>query len=857
MVYATCMRILKNSHDAEEVTQDCFVILAQSTARIDSFIGPWLHRVATTRAFDRRKVDIRREARHARLTSLEPPTVHMDDLLEHVDAAIAALPDDARAIVIAHFLEGRSQQDIAQDLGLTQQAVSHRLKKGIDRLRETLRRRGVPVSAVAIASFFAENASAAMPNCLSAALEKLALAGTGRILVANGGASIGGGISSMALGGIIMKKTVLIVVLAVLVATFAFYASTVPKPAAPRPVRVDHAAPATPSINPAPNQIQLSHAIAPAASPAVKREPGEIADSADYVSISGTVSDTEGRPIQGAQVSIVAWGVEKNAPGIKEAATLQHLIGASHHISLTTSKPDGTFNIEGIRYQGRAFVAVNAQGYRVVDGRVGEVALLPGAEVTGLDFILDFSNTLQGIVLSPVGTPVGNATILCTDTGVVLRSQLDGTFSMGQPVDNKLLTFFVYHESYGHSVFGDMKPYEGARIELVLAGHATLHGKITTIDNLPASGYTIRLDGKGEQDGPTDNELPAYTAITDDNGDYAIDEIESRHYQIQVLGKQGTPASATIQLGFIDGGEKRSWDHVLKDAMTVHGTVRNEATHEPSPGTFVVWALDGKITGETQTDDSGAYSLELFACAGESVVAPLLTRPSYDKQLSEHSIELATSVDIQSGGTRQIDLILPASYSASVYFVDRDGNSVVDNIQVKAIMHDLTPGGASARKTVYADASGRFSYDGFQPGLSCYFEARPGESTPYISARSARFSAEVELVVQLHEEGRMVGRLLGPEGSVLRGASFYCGLTLDNGESYGPLSTTTNWNGYFTLEKDPSINPSSVPATSFRMTLFWHDENRKSWAWESGTIEVSPGETVDIGEVQVEEYKPA
>jgi len=46
MVYETCRRVLNNASEAEDVTQECFIILANADKPVGGYLAPWLHRVA-------------------------------------------------------------------------------------------------------------------------------------------------------------------------------------------------------------------------------------------------------------------------------------------------------------------------------------------------------------------------------------------------------------------------------------------------------------------------------------------------------------------------------------------------------------------------------------------------------------------------------------------------------------------------------------------------------------------------------------------------------------------------------------------------------------------------------------------
>ena len=56
-------------------------------------------------------------------TSRPPPEPSWDELQPLIDSAIEALPDAVRVPLIEHFLEGRTQEEIGRDLGVSREAV--------------------------------------------------------------------------------------------------------------------------------------------------------------------------------------------------------------------------------------------------------------------------------------------------------------------------------------------------------------------------------------------------------------------------------------------------------------------------------------------------------------------------------------------------------------------------------------------------------------------------------------------------------------------------------------------------------------------------------------------------------------
>jgi RNA polymerase sigma-70 factor, ECF subfamily len=181
MVYATALRILRNAADAEEVAQECFERLACVGKTPKGHLGAWLHRVATNRAIDRTRSARRRKAReehyaHERGEAVE---ITWDDIHEYVDEAIASLPEQYRSPLVAHFLENQSHATVAAALGVSRQTVTYRIGKGVEAIRKSLRKRGIPVAGTALTAMMTARLAEAtsIPASLSAAIGRVALAG--------------------------------------------------------------------------------------------------------------------------------------------------------------------------------------------------------------------------------------------------------------------------------------------------------------------------------------------------------------------------------------------------------------------------------------------------------------------------------------------------------------------------------------------------------------------------------------------------------------------------------------------------------------------------------------------------------
>ena len=180
MVLATARRITRDAALAEEVAQDTFLALARQGHAIREAVAPWLHRVAWQKACNARRGEQRRlvherDAAQALLVDDEPSWSEVEPL---VDEVLDELPEPARSVVIRHFLERRTQRDIARELGLSQPTVSRQIEAGLMRLRVGLRRRGALCGA-GLAGLLAANSAQAAPAPFTASMGKLAAAGIG------------------------------------------------------------------------------------------------------------------------------------------------------------------------------------------------------------------------------------------------------------------------------------------------------------------------------------------------------------------------------------------------------------------------------------------------------------------------------------------------------------------------------------------------------------------------------------------------------------------------------------------------------------------------------------------------------
>jgi RNA polymerase sigma factor (sigma-70 family) len=249
MVYAAAFRVTRNAADADDVTQECFLELARQAARVRTSVAGWLHLTATHRARDLQR---RSSARARAAQEAEPPRPDLDqgawrEIAPLLDQALAELPDELRLPLIGHYLEGRAQGELAEELGVSRPTINRRIAEGLDQLRRTLKQRGAG-DGTEMGAMLAAYACMPLPAGLKLSLAKIGLAGLGTAL-AKGTIAAGAHAAPAAAASALLVPAL---VLALAGAGIAGW-STLHRPGGPPPALPEAgagAAPAAPAVAP-------------------------------------------------------------------------------------------------------------------------------------------------------------------------------------------------------------------------------------------------------------------------------------------------------------------------------------------------------------------------------------------------------------------------------------------------------------------------------------------------------------------------------------------------------------------------------------------------------------------------------
>lgn len=159
-LYALCRRLCGNRDDAADLAQEAFVRALTALERFDqkSNFYTWLYRIAVNLALDHRRRAFRRPTRSldggsategsresilSRLESDEPSPDAAELSRERqraVEAALAAIEDEYRTVIVLRDLEGLDYREIGEVLEIPVGTVKSRLYRGRIALRKRLRR---------------------------------------------------------------------------------------------------------------------------------------------------------------------------------------------------------------------------------------------------------------------------------------------------------------------------------------------------------------------------------------------------------------------------------------------------------------------------------------------------------------------------------------------------------------------------------------------------------------------------------------------------------------------------------------------------------------------------------------------
>lgn len=143
-IFRIALRMLGNSHDAEDIAQDVTIQLWTALAGFtgSSSFTTWLYRIVVNRCLNHLR---NRRGTRPVLDGDPVPTPGADDTVIAAQRAvatlhaIAALPTDLRTVLVLHEMEGLSYREVAAITKLSEPTVRGRLSRARTQLLLELR----------------------------------------------------------------------------------------------------------------------------------------------------------------------------------------------------------------------------------------------------------------------------------------------------------------------------------------------------------------------------------------------------------------------------------------------------------------------------------------------------------------------------------------------------------------------------------------------------------------------------------------------------------------------------------------------------------------------------------------------
>jgi RNA polymerase sigma factor (sigma-70 family) len=205
LVYSVALRRVQIPAHAEEITQAVFVILAQKAGSLGHLqvLEGWLHETTRLIALSFLRRERRRQLREQKAymeSSLQtqPDSDAWKSFAPLLDEGMAQLNSKDRDALILRFFKDRTVREVAEAMGLKENAAQQRILRAVDKLRLFFSRRGVVVPAAAVTAAITAHSVQAAPGALAHSVTALAVAAKGTAASASTLILIKGALKTMA-----------------------------------------------------------------------------------------------------------------------------------------------------------------------------------------------------------------------------------------------------------------------------------------------------------------------------------------------------------------------------------------------------------------------------------------------------------------------------------------------------------------------------------------------------------------------------------------------------------------------------------------------------------------------------------
>ena len=798
MVHGVCKRITLDESRSEDLAQDCFMELARSRPKIGHSLGPWLHRVATNVAISEVRSHSRRVKREkdysSQATGLAEPS--WDDIQEYVDEAVNGLSEMHRTAIVLHFFEGRTQEAIADKLGVPRTTVTSRIKRGIDEVRKELKRCGVVVPAATLASLFAKLESSAAPLSLTTSLGKAALAGKLPQAAASGISwtspiPLAGLVIIVAGLGVGLTREFLSDSETALVedatSSIAIDAPAVIGDGAKAEAR-DGRAESVGSGSAAEDLLTVSQAQ-------IAKLPVRVSQALDGPSM-GSIS---GRIYDKATGASIAGALVRSTPADK---------GYSRQIQTETG-PDGRYSLLDLEDGAYEIMKGYAPGYpRSGSRQVITVTIKDAEALADIDFAVDRGVRVAGRVLDSNGDPVPGAWAAATAEGSCCAERAttvnDGSFEVYLgPAEGEVYAL-AYNDDYASLLWGPEKigtpTTHDIELRLTLPRSATISGTVVDASGRTVPGASVRPRLLPAEEKLYDvDELLRVTRDprTGGAGHFTASGLVAGLYRV-ILSPPGANGWSTLdevtrlQLG--EAQQLQGLRLVLgeKGGLAIEGAVTDSNGDPVAHAQLMAFGTD-RVSSSVYADDSGRFRI-----TG-------LDPGNYRLSVHASGFDSSQASTSATAGTSGVQIILLANGALSGRVVDdRTGEPIpeFELFYMKGGAQAFGPGLLMNRREV-RDPDGRFARDSVYAGPATLTARAPGFGTAFITVEVLPGEIVSGLEIRIRPSEGIVGKVVDSGGQPVGDALvFFEGIPDERWRTEQSVATTSA-DGHFGIDSAP------------------------------------------------------
>jgi RNA polymerase sigma factor (sigma-70 family) len=596
MVLNVCRGVLHNRHDAEDVFQATFLVLARKAASIRhrEAVGGWLCEVAYRLALKEQEAILRRRERGERTGVPTMPDPFLDMTLRELNQVMMEelhrLPEKYRLPLVLCYLEGRTQAETARQLGWPKDVVRGRLNRGRSQLRARLTRRGLALTAGLFTSALGVGtAPAALPALQAETLARAVLiSATGRAgqLVSERVAALSEGAARTLSAGHGKIVTAFLLALGLLATGAGLWARN--PFVAPAPL-ASGAPPPAPAADKAP----------PKTAPAKPGPEVTIEDQGDTLAVGGRVLDPDGKPFAGAEITLwwhdvrgwVCW----HHPAMHDSKPYR---GASSgkdggfHFHFAKSEIRDTFHTSDARPWHRMAIVAAAPGY----GPAWLYAHGLGSPDARLQLVKD-DVPILGRVRDLQGRPVAGATVRLHRVEALDRdawagppaavtTDEQGQFRLTGAGRDRGVVLIISGPRIETKIVRDAtsKPGDGKRVEVIAGPSKPIEGTVRAKDTgKPVAGAWVYVN---EHAYCNNDQIRLIRAVTDEKGHYRLEGMpKSSNYELTVYAPAGQPYLDTARtLPDSEGLKPIAADFVLRRGVAVKFRLLDKRTGRPVRG---------------------------------------------------------------------------------------------------------------------------------------------------------------------------------------------------------------------------------------------------------------------------------